>query len=148
MLQHSQHSQSGLAGAGTAFVESGSEQLEDSLLELKELSEELSELDSEELSELESEELSELESDEDWLSELEPDSEDDWLSDELPELESDELPESEELFEPESDEDWLSLELLSEELSEEALHCYWLGVLLRYAELYFSDPAAGRGAAS
>jgi hypothetical protein len=35
-----------------------------------------------------------------------------------------------------------------EELSEEALHCYWLGVLLRYAELYFSEPAAGRGAAS
>lgn len=86
MLQHSQHSQSGLAGAGTAFVESGSEQLEDSLLELDMLLE--SELDdplSDELSELESDELSELESDDDWLSELEfeelselePESEDD-----------------------------------------------------------------------
>jgi hypothetical protein len=52
--------------AGTALVESGSEQLEDSLLELDMLLEsELEDPLSEELSELESEELSELESDDD-----------------------------------------------------------------------------------
>ena len=35
-----------------------------------------------------------------------------------------------------------------EQLTVEALHCYWLGALQRYAGIYYSEGAAGQAAAA